>query len=364
MAKSKNNTEREAAQQRAQEQAAQALGGLSLGSIDGDDLGTISAGNEAHIEEFADKNFAAPKGQILSNDTRWIEVEKLDDNPDQPRTYMELEALNEMIDGMNAVGQIHPILVRPHPTRKGRFQVAAGHRRKEAVRRGANAGKPGPHSAQFLGKVHCEVRELSDFEMLIIAGQENLARADLPLLDQANYYQKVYQALGAGWAEVEKITGIKYRHMKRVIAITGLPEAMLGKFSDGTLNERHARALLELQNATIAQNALFRAIVREELSGTQAEKRAKEMKAKAANPASKKSASNSDSGATGMSQGHMGDDAPEPQNGTAETSAEGQNSDMEEARKYLQCAIDIFERIGDRRAAARTRGILDDDAIW
>jgi ParB family transcriptional regulator, chromosome partitioning protein len=69
-------------------------------------------------------------------------------------------------------GQQVPVLVRPSPRGEGRFQLAYGHRRVEALRR---LRKP----------VKAIVRELSDEELVVAQGKENLERRDLSFIERA-----------------------------------------------------------------------------------------------------------------------------------------------------------------------------------
>jgi ParB family chromosome partitioning protein len=69
-------------------------------------------------------------------------------------------------------GQLVPILVRPHPDRPGRYQIAYGHRRAQA--------------AQSLGlAVKTIVRPLSDAELVIAQGKENQERRNLSFIERA-----------------------------------------------------------------------------------------------------------------------------------------------------------------------------------
>ncbi|PIK69500.1 plasmid partitioning protein RepB, partial [Methylobacterium frigidaeris] len=69
-------------------------------------------------------------------------------------------------------GQQVPILVRPHPSAEGRYQVAYGHRRLRAA---AELGRP----------VRAVVKALSDEDLVVAQGQENSARADLSYIERA-----------------------------------------------------------------------------------------------------------------------------------------------------------------------------------
>lgn len=75
---------------------------------------------------------------------------------------------------IRAQGQQTPILVRPHPTASGRYQVAFGHRRLRAA---AALGRP----------VRALVKPLTDAELVVAQGQENNARADLSFIERAAF---------------------------------------------------------------------------------------------------------------------------------------------------------------------------------
>ncbi len=78
-------------------------------------------------------------------------------------------------------GQQVPVLVRLHPARPGRYQVAYGHRR---IRACAALGRP----------VKAVIRALSDAELAVAQGQENLARRDLSFIEKALFAQGLEQA--------------------------------------------------------------------------------------------------------------------------------------------------------------------------
>jgi ParB family transcriptional regulator, chromosome partitioning protein len=71
-------------------------------------------------------------------------------------------------------GQNSPILVRPHPSEEGRYQVAFGHRRLRAAK-------------ELSKQVRAVVQELSDRELVLAQGQENSARANLSFIERARF---------------------------------------------------------------------------------------------------------------------------------------------------------------------------------
>ncbi len=83
-----------------------------------------------------------------------------------------------VFDGLKASiadgGQQVPILVRPHPEAEGRYQAAYGHRRLRAAR-------------ELGQKVRAVVRPLTDAELVVAQGKENLDRADLSFIERAQF---------------------------------------------------------------------------------------------------------------------------------------------------------------------------------
>lgn len=84
-------------------------------------------------------------------------------------------------DSIAQSGQDSPILVRPHPNKRGRYQVAFGHRRLRAAK---DLARP----------VRAVVRQLSDRELILAQGQENSARANLSFIERARFAHKLEAA--------------------------------------------------------------------------------------------------------------------------------------------------------------------------
>jgi ParB family transcriptional regulator, chromosome partitioning protein len=91
------------------------------------------------------------------------------------------EELCALVDSIRDHGQQVPILVRPHPAKEGRFQIAYGRRRLLAV--------------QEIGrKVKAIVKPLSDEQLVVAQGQENSARRDLSFIEKALFAARLEQA--------------------------------------------------------------------------------------------------------------------------------------------------------------------------
>lgn len=123
-------------------------------------------------------------------------------------TDASIEALAESI---RESGQQVPILVRPHPDTKGRYQIAFGHRRVSAARR--------------LGiKVRAVVRDLTDQELVVAQGKENLDRRDLSFIEKA-FFALHLEALGFERAVIMQALSTDKSDLSRYIGVAkSIPE--------------------------------------------------------------------------------------------------------------------------------------------
>ena len=84
------------------------------------------------------------------------------------------EPQRRLEDSLRTYGQQVPVLVRPHPTQTGRFEIVYGRRRLKALK---SLGIP----------VKAMVRHLDDHALVMAQGQENTARQDLSFIEKASF---------------------------------------------------------------------------------------------------------------------------------------------------------------------------------
>ena len=105
----------------------------------------------------------------------------VDASPIADRFESDPSSHSELKDSIEAHGQQVPILVRPHPTTDGRFQIAYGRRRLRAARE--------------LGlTVRAVIKPLTDEQLAIAQGQENTARADLSYIEKARFAARLEES--------------------------------------------------------------------------------------------------------------------------------------------------------------------------
>lgn len=111
----------------------------------------------------------------------------------------------KLVESMRESGQQVPILVRPHPEQKDGFQVAFGHRRRDAAR---ELGIP----------VRAIVRQLSDQELIVAQGKENAERRNLSFIERA-MFAAAMESRGFQRAVINASLGVLTSETTRLLAV-------------------------------------------------------------------------------------------------------------------------------------------------
>lgn len=163
---------------------------------------------------------------------RMAGVDQLEPGPWQPRQFMDPHALQELADSIKVHGVLQPILVRAKPGDGQKFQIIAGERRWRASQK-----------AQ-LHQVPIIVKELDDQTAVEIALIENLQRADLNAVEEAQGYQRLMNEFGHTQEKLAAGLGKSRSHVANMVRMLTLPEDILDLVRDGRLSAGHARALV------------------------------------------------------------------------------------------------------------------------
>ncbi len=192
---------------------------------------------------------AAPAG------VRVVPIESLKPNPDQPRKRFEPAELEELSASIRDKGVLQPILVRSQPGQDGVWQIIAGERRWRAAQQAR------------LTEVPIVVREMDDVEVFEVAIVENVQRADLTPLEEADAYRMLMERFGRTQDAVAGVVGKSRSHVANTLRLLQLPEEVLWYVRHGHMSAGHARALVNVPGAP----ALAKQIVDEGLNVRQAE---------------------------------------------------------------------------------------------
>ena len=166
-----------------------------------------------------------------------LPVEQLTPNPDQPRRSFAPESLQELASSLKAKGVLQPLIVRPHPSDRGLFQIVAGERRWRAAQ-----------IAQ-LHEVPVIVRDLDDTEVLEVAIVENIQRSDLNAIEEAASYRQLMDRFGHTQEKLGEALNKSRSHIANLLRLLNLPEQIQSWLKEGKLTAGHARALITAQNA-------------------------------------------------------------------------------------------------------------------
>jgi ParB family chromosome partitioning protein len=192
---------------------------------------------------------AAPAGVHLAP------IESLKPNPDQPRKIFDRDDLEELAASIRDKGVLQPILVRTQPGEDGVWQIIAGERRWRAAQQAR------------LTQVPIVVREMDDVEVFEVAIVENVQRADLNPLEEADAYRALMERFGRTQDAVAGVVGKSRSHVANTLRLLQLPEEVLWYVRHGQMSAGHARALVTAPDPA----ALADQIVKEGLNVRQAE---------------------------------------------------------------------------------------------
>lgn len=161
-----------------------------------------------------------------------VPIELLRASPLQPRRRFDEAELAALADSVREKGVLQPLLVRPAVGGAAGYEIVAGERRWRAAQR---AG---------LHELPVVVRALSDQETLEVALVENLQRADLSPLEEAQAFHRLIEEFGHTQEELAATLGKSRSHVANTLRLLGLPAALQAMLEDGSLSAGHARALL------------------------------------------------------------------------------------------------------------------------
>ena len=212
----------------------------------------------SNVTSANDKNADKVVGSIIEIDLNLIDV-----NPYQPRTYFDEEALRELASSIRELGVIQPITVRKLSEEK--FQLVSGERRFRASKLIGNKTVP------------AYIRIANDQEMLEMALVENIQRKNLDPIEVALSYQRLIDEINLTQEEMSVRVGKKRSTVTNYLRLLKLDPIVQTGMRDGFISMGHGRALISVEN-TEDQLNIYEKILREKLSVRQTEELAKTLK--------------------------------------------------------------------------------------
>ena len=197
----------------------------------------------------------------------WIDVDRIQPNPYQPRRDFNEEGIKSLAESIRQYGVLQPLVVsrteveKPEGGLESVYELIAGERRLRASRL---AG---------LRQIPVVIRQgennLTKLELAII---ENLQREDLNAIDRAKALHKLVEEFGISHAETAAKIGKSREYVSNSMRLLSLPEHMQNAVVVKEISEGHARTLLALNDRPEERETLFKEITLRRLSVRAAER--------------------------------------------------------------------------------------------
>jgi len=186
-----------------------------------------------------------------------LSIGEVNPSPLQPRRVFAEENLTELVDSIRSRGIFQPLVVRRSPKGNG-YELIAGERRWRAARK------------LNLAKVPAIVRVATDQQVLELALIENLQRAELDPVEEADGYATLIETFGLKQEEVAERVGKNRATVANALRLRSLPSEVRDLLRSKQISVGHAKAILGLSEPA-AQSAISREVVKRGLSVRQAE---------------------------------------------------------------------------------------------
>lgn len=184
-----------------------------------------------------------------------IAVDLIQRNPRQPREKFDIEELENLAASIREHGVIQPLIVSPG--KNGIYVLIAGERRLQASRK---AG---------LTSVPVVIRHATDQQLLELALIENVQRADLNAIEEAEAYQNLSREFRMSHETIAQRVGKSRVAVTNTLRLLDASAAVKQALVDGRITEGHARAMLSL--SAKAQENLLNQIINIDMSVRQTE---------------------------------------------------------------------------------------------
>ncbi len=192
---------------------------------------------------------------MLDTQVRWLPVEQIAPNPHQPRREFAPGPLAELAESIRRHGIIQPLTVRHSADG---WELIAGERRLRAAKL---AG---------LQTVPCLEMQVDEQDSAILALIENIQRRDLHYLEEAAAIAAYLRQSGSTQEEAAALLGRSPSALANKLRLLRLSPDCCRLLTEHDLTERHARALLRLEDEEERLNALHH-IIRQHLNVAQTE---------------------------------------------------------------------------------------------
>ena len=220
-------------------------------------LGAILNAETKAVQTIEDSGAKDLVGGIME-----IPIEDIYPNPNQPRTYFDEKALQELSESIKALGIIQPITLKKEGDK---FLIISGERRYRASKL---AG---------LKSIPAYIRLVNDQGLLEMALVENIQREDLDAIEVALTYQRLLEEIGLTQEALSGRVGKERSTITNALRLLKLSPDIQQAIRNGVISAGHGRAIISVEGND-KQQLLFDKVVKEKLNVRQTEERAKKLK--------------------------------------------------------------------------------------
>lgn len=193
----------------------------------------LGKGLDSLIPNSVDTKEVVQNTETAEKPDRFVDINKLEPNREQPRKNFDQEALAELADSIKKFGLIQPILVQD---RDSYYEIVAGERRWRASKL---AG---------LNEVPVIIRKFTEQEIVEISLIENIQREDLNPIEEALAYKRLHTEFNLKQDEVADRVSKSRAAVANSMRLLKLAENVQQMVIDGEISTGHARALLAIED--------------------------------------------------------------------------------------------------------------------
>ena len=186
--------------------------------------------------------------EVEKSEIRTVPLKAIVPNPMQPRRVFTEAELSGLAASIRENGLLQPLVVRPVPGSKDRFELVAGERRFRAL------GSLDWEEAPVI------VREADDETLLVLALVENLQREALNPLEEAEGYEALAEQFGMKQTDIARAVGKDRSTVANLLRLLNLPPSIRKLVEAGDLTQGHARPLLTLDDPVRAAELARKAV--------------------------------------------------------------------------------------------------------
>lgn len=217
---------------------------------------------EKPVEKIVEKVVEKPVEKIVEKPVeQTLKLNLIEPNSEQPRKNFDEESLQELADSIKQYGILQPLIVQ----KKGNhYEIIAGERRWRAAKLAGITDVP------------VLIREYDKQQTMEIALIENVQRADLNPIEEAQAFQQLIQEFHLTQEEIANRVSKNRATITNSMRLLKLDVRVQDMLADGKISSGHARALLGLEEGERQYQVAVK-ITEEKLSVRDVEKLVKMM---------------------------------------------------------------------------------------